>query len=227
MTDANPIRVFCIDDHPIVRDGLMSIVDMQADMTMVGCARSGSEGIGLFQQLRPEVTIVDLRLQDMTGFDVMLRILAIEPAARMIALTSFEGDADIERALAAGARGYVVKGMMREELLRAIRNVHAGKRHIPSAVAATIADHFQSEKLTARVLQVLREVGTGRRNKEIAATLCIAENTVKMYVKSILMKLGVNDRTEAVKVALRRGILHIFITWLYRVYTRTSYSCHA
>ncbi len=209
MSDAPVIAVLCVDDHPIVREGLTSLVNMQPDMAMAGDVASGAEAIQLFEQIRPDVTIVDLRLQDMTGFEVIRRMIALAPRACIIALTSFEGDADIELALAAGARGYVVKGMVREELLRAIRTVHAGRRHIPPAVAATIADQLGMEKLTPRELEVLREVSTGKRNKEIAEAMRIAEDTVKMHVKNILMKLQVNDRTEAVTVALRRGILHL------------------
>jgi DNA-binding NarL/FixJ family response regulator len=203
------IRILCVDDHPIVRDGLISIVTMQPDMEVVGGAGSGAEGLSMFRDLKPDVTLVDLRLRDITGFDLIRNILALVPSARTIVLTSFEGDVDIERALAAGARGYVVKGMVREELLQAIRAVHAGKQHVPSAVAAKLVDHLASEKLTQRELDVLKEVARGRRNKEIGATLSIAEDTVKMHVKSILMKLGVNDRTEAVTIALRRGIIHL------------------
>jgi DNA-binding NarL/FixJ family response regulator len=203
------IRVLCVDDHPIVRDGLISIVTMQPDMEIVGAAGSGAEGLSMFRDLKPDVTLVDLRLRDITGFDLIRNILALAPSARTIVLTSFEGDVDIERALAAGARGYVVKGMVREELLHAIRAVHSGKQHVPSAIAAKLVDHLASEKLTQRELDVLKEVARGKRNKEIGATLSIAEDTVKMHVKSILMKLGVNDRTEAVTIALRRGIIHL------------------
>jgi DNA-binding NarL/FixJ family response regulator len=203
------IRILCVDDHPIVRDGLISIVTMQPDMEIVGAAGSGAEGLSMFRDLKPDVTLVDLRLRDITGFDLIRNILALAPSARTIVLTSFEGDVDIERALAAGARGYVVKGMVREELLHAIRAVHSGKQHVPSAIAAKLVDHLASEKLTQRELDVLKEVARGKRNKEIGATLSIAEDTVKMHVKSILMKLGVNDRTEAVTIALRRGIIHL------------------
>jgi DNA-binding NarL/FixJ family response regulator len=203
------IRILCVDDHPIVRDGLISIVTMQPDMEIVGAAGSGAEGLTMFRDLKPDVTLVDLRLRDITGFDLIRNILALAPSARTIVLTSFEGDVDIERALAAGARGYVVKGMVREELLHAIRAVHAGKQHVPSAIAAKLVDHLASEKLTQRELDVLKEVARGKRNKEIGATLSIAEDTVKMHIKSILMKLGVNDRTEAVTIALRRGIIHL------------------
>jgi DNA-binding NarL/FixJ family response regulator len=209
MSKTARIRILCVDDHPIVRDGLVSIVTLQPDMEVVGAAASSAEGLGMFRDLNPDVTLVDLRLGDTTGIDLIRDILALSPAARTIVLTSFEGDVDIERALASGARGYVVKGMVREELLQAIRTVHAGKRHVPSAIAAKLADHLASEKLTQRELQVLEEVARGKRNKEIGATLSIAEDTVKMHVKSILMKLGVNDRTEAVTTALRRGIIHL------------------
>jgi DNA-binding NarL/FixJ family response regulator len=209
MKKTPPIRILCVDDHPIVRDGLISIMTMQPDMEIVGGAGSGAEGLTMFQDLNPDITLVDLHLRDTTGFDLIRNILALSPSARTIVLTSLEGDVDIERALAAGAKGYVVKGMVREELLHAIRAVHAGKRHVPSAIAAKLVDHLASEKLTQRELDVLKEIARGKRNKEIGAALSIAEDTVKMHVKSILMKLGVNDRTEAVTSALRRGIIHL------------------
>jgi DNA-binding NarL/FixJ family response regulator len=209
MTSTRRIRILCVDDHPIVREGLTSIVAMQPDMEIVGAAESGADALRIFRETSPDITLIDLRLRDTTGFDLIRNILAVSPSARTIVLTSFEGDADIERALAAGAKGYVVKGMVREELLSAIRAVHAGKRHVPYAVAAKLVDHLGSEKLTQRELDVLKEIARGKRNKEIGAELSIAEDTVKMHVKSILMKLGVNDRTEAVTIALRRGIIHL------------------
>jgi DNA-binding NarL/FixJ family response regulator len=209
MTSTRRIRILCVDDHPIVREGLTSIVAMQPDMEIVGAAESGADALRIFSETSPDITLIDLRLRDTTGFDLIRNILAVSPSARTIVLPSLEGDADIERALAAGAKGYVVKGMVREELLSAIRAVHAGKRHVPSAVAAKLVDHLGSEKLTQRELDVLKEIARGKRNKEIGAELSIAEDTVKMHVKSILMKLGVNDRTEAVTIALRRGIIHL------------------
>jgi DNA-binding NarL/FixJ family response regulator len=209
MSKGQRIRVLCVDDHAIVREGLASIVALQPDMEIVGAAESGVEALRMFREFSPDVVLIDLRLRDTTGFELIRDILALSPSARTIVLTSFEGDVDIERALAAGAKGYVVKGMVREELLEAIRAVHAGKRHVPSAIAAKLVDHLASEKLTQRELDVLKEVAKGKRNKEIGAALSIAEDTVKMHVKSILMKLGVNDRTEAVTIALRRGIIHL------------------
>jgi DNA-binding NarL/FixJ family response regulator len=178
-------------------------------MEIVGAAESGADALRIFRETCPDITLIDLRLQDTTGFDLIRKILALSPSARTIVLTSFEGDADIERALAAGAKGYVVKGMVREELLNAIRAVHGGERHVPSAIAAKLVDHLGSEKLTQRELDVLKEIARGKRNKEIGAELSIAEDTVKMHVKSILMKLGVSDRTEAVTIAHRRGIIHL------------------
>ena len=209
MTSSARIRIVCIDDHPIVREGLASIIALQSDMEMAGGAESGTQGLALFRRLKPDIALVDLRLPDMNGHELTRQILEHSPEARIIVLTSFEGDTDIERALAAGARGYVVKGVPREELLRAIRAVHAGKKHIHGSVAEKLAEHMGSEKLSERELQVLKEMAAGKRNKEIGAELSIAEDTVKMHVKNILEKLQVNDRTEAVTVALRRGILHL------------------
>src|SRR5580658_1248768 len=209
MTNSTKIRIVCVDDHPIVRDGLASIFGPQPDMELIGAAESGAQALNLARQLHPDVILVDLRLPDMSGHELTRQILAHSPQARIIVLTSFEGDADIERALSAGARGYVVKGIVREELLGAIRAVHAGKKYIPGQLAEKIAEHLGLEKLSEREMQVLHEVAKGKRNKEIAAELSIAEDTVKMHVKNILEKLQVSDRTEAVTVALRRGILHL------------------
>ncbi len=209
MNAKSKIRILCVDDHPIVREGLTSIIGLQPDMEMIGEADSGRRALEVFRRMQPDITLVDLRLPDMSGHELTRQLLAESPQARVIILTSFEGDADIERALAAGARGYVVKGIVREELLGAIRAVHAGKKHIPGPLAEKLAEHLASEKLSQRELQVLREMAAGKRNKEIGASLAIAEDTVKMHVKNILEKLQVNDRTEAVTVALRRGILHL------------------
>jgi len=209
MSTTRKIRILCVDDHPIVREGLAGILALQPDMELAGAAASGHEAVRLFRETTPDVVLVDLRLEDMTGHEVIQQILAIKPDARIIVLTSFEGDADIQRALAAGARGYVVKGIVREELLGAIRAVHGGRRHIPAPVAERLAEYLGSEKLSQREMEVLAHIARGKRNKEIAAALSIAEDTVKMHVKNILEKLQVSDRTEAVTLALRRGILHL------------------
>ena len=204
-----PIRVFCVDDHPIVREGLAGILLLQADMQLVGEAGSGQDAIELYSALQPDVLLLDLRLRDMSGYEVMEKIFTTFPKAKVLVLTSLEGDADIERALALGASGYVVKGTGRDELARAIRSVYAGKKHIPAEVAQRLAQHLASEKLSPRELEVLTLMARGKRNKEIGAELSIAEDTVKMHVKNILAKLEVNDRTEAVTIAMRRGILHL------------------
>jgi DNA-binding NarL/FixJ family response regulator len=204
-----PIRVFCVDDHPIVREGLAGILHLQSDMELVGEAGSGQEAIELYSPLQPDVLLLDLRLRDMTGYEVMEKIFTTCPKAKVLILTSLEGDVDIERALALGASGYVVKGTGRDELVRAIRSVYAGKKHIPAEVAQRLAEHLASEKLTPRELEVLALMARGKRNKEIGGELSIAEDTVKMHVKNILAKLEVNDRTEAVTIAMRRGILHL------------------
>jgi DNA-binding NarL/FixJ family response regulator len=209
MSDANKIRVLCIDDHPTVLDGLSAILNLQPDMLVAGTASSGRDGLEQFRALRPDVVLVDLRLPDMTGFEVIRQIKAQAPNARIIVLSSHEGDVDIRRALDAGAQGYVIKGMVREELLDAIRTVHAGKKRLPAAVAQALAEHISGDMVSPREIQVLSLMSAGKRNKEIAADLSIAEDTVKMHVKNILSKLHASDRTEAVTIALRRGIIHL------------------
>jgi DNA-binding NarL/FixJ family response regulator len=209
MSSSTAIRIVCVDDHPIVREGLAGVLLLQPDMELVGQAGSGKEAIELYGKLQPDVLVLDLRLQDMSGFEVMQQIFSRFADAKILVLTSLEGDADIERALALGARGYVVKGTGREELIRAVRAVQAGKKHIPAEVAQKLVEHLASEKLSARELEVLALVARGRSNKEIGASLAIAEDTVKMHVKNLLGKLEVSDRTEAVTIALRRGIIHL------------------
>jgi len=209
MKDTRKIRVLCVDDHPIVREGMAAILNLQPDMMLAGAAANGAEGLERFIELRPDVALVDLQLPDMSGFDLIKKIKAKSPNARIIVLSSHEGDVDIQRALEAGAQGYVVKGLVREELLETIRSVHAGKRRLPAAVAQKLAEHMADEPISPRELEVLSLMAGGKRNKEIAGELSIAEDTVKMHVRNILSKLQVNDRTEAVTIALRRGIIHL------------------
>jgi len=209
MSDPKKIRVLCIDDHPTVREGLATIINLQSDMALAAAAATGQEGLHQFRTLRPDVTVVDLRLPGMSGFEVIEQIKEEFPNARIIVLSSHEGDVDIRRALDAGAQGYVVKGMVREELLDAIRSVHAGKKRLPAAVAQTLAEHISSDMVSSREIEVLSLISAGKRNKEIAAELSIAEDTVKMHVRNILSKLQASDRTEAVTIALRRGIIHL------------------
>jgi DNA-binding NarL/FixJ family response regulator len=203
------IRVFCVDDHPVVRDGVAAIIDLQPDMTMVGTAATGGEALERFGGLRPDVAVVDLRLPDMSGFELIKKIKDASPGARIVVLSSYEGDVDIQRALEAGAQGFVAKGMVRDELLEVIRTAHAGKRRLPAAVAQKLAEHMADDSISPRELEVLSLMAGGKRNKEIAGDLSIAEDTVKMHVRNILSKLQVSDRTEAVTIALRRGIIHL------------------
>jgi DNA-binding NarL/FixJ family response regulator len=209
MKDARKIRVLCVDDHPIVRDGIAAIINLQADMTLVGAAATGAEALKQFVATSPDVTVVDLQLPDMNGFDLIKKINDKSPNARIVVLSSHEGDVDIQRALEAGAQGYVVKGLVREELLETIRSVHGGKRRLPAVIAQKLAEHMADEPISQRELEVLALMAAGRRNKEIAGELSIAEDTVKMHVRNILSKLQVNDRTEAVTIALRRGIIRL------------------
>jgi len=209
MKAAGKIRVLCVDDHPIVRDGIAAIINLQRDMMLAGAAATGGEALEQFFKTRPDVALVDLQLPDMSGFDLIKRIKDKSPNARIIVLSSHEGDVDIQRAMEAGAQGYVVKGLVREELLETIRSVHAGKRRLPAEVAQKLAEHMADEPISPRELDVLSLMAAGKRNKEIASALSIAEDTVKMHVRNILSKLQVNDRTEAVTIALRRGIIHL------------------
>jgi DNA-binding NarL/FixJ family response regulator len=178
-------------------------------MMMAGAAATGGEAVERFRELRPDVTLVDLRLPDMSGFDLINRLKDQSPGARIVVLSSHEGDVDIKRALEAGAQAYVVKGIVRDELLDIIRSVHAGKRRLPAALAQKLAEHMADEAISPRELEVLSLMAAGKRNKEIAGELSIAEDTVKMHVRNILSKLQVNDRTEAVTIALRRGIINL------------------
>lgn len=203
------IRVLCVDDHPVVLDGLSAIISMQPDMQMAATASNGEAALRAFREHHPDVAIVDLRLGDTTGLEVITAIREIDSRARIIVLSSYDGDTDIQRALNAGAQGYVAKGLVRDELLNAIRTVAKGGKHIPAAIAQRLVDHMGDDAITDRETQVLRLVASGKRNKEIAAELAIAEDTVKMHVRNILSKLNVTDRTEAVTVALRRGIIHL------------------
>jgi DNA-binding NarL/FixJ family response regulator len=209
MSEARKIRILCVDDHAVVRDGIGAIINLQPDMTLVASASTGREALEQYGRIRPDITLMDLRLTDMSGFDAIRAIRAEFPNAKVVVLSSYEGDADIREAMDAGAQGYVAKGMVREELLDVIRTVAAGKRRIPAALAQTLAEHVSDDQLSPRELEVLQFVSAGKRNKEIAAELSVAEDTVKMHVRNLLSKLGASDRTEAVTIALRRGILHL------------------
>jgi DNA-binding NarL/FixJ family response regulator len=203
------IRVLSIDDHPLLRQGIAALVDAQPDMVLVGQAATGQEGAEQFRAQRPDVTLLDLRLPDMSGVEVLQAIRAEFPEARVVMLTTFEGDVEMQRALEAGARGYLLKTMPPAELVDAIRQVHAGKKRIPSAVAAQLAEHLSDEALTPREIEVLRHIADGNRNKDIAERLFISEETVKVHVKHVMDKLGASDRTEAVSIAIRRGIIQL------------------
>jgi DNA-binding NarL/FixJ family response regulator len=203
------IRVLCVDDHALVREGLAALINRQEDMRVIAEATSGGDGIKLFRIHHPDVSLVDLRLPDISGIEVIDRILGEKPDARILVLSSSEGDVDIHRALSAGARGYVLKGSPGGTLLEAIRTVHRGGKAIPPEVAAAVAEHLTDEPLTRREIEVLSVVATGARNKEIAVTLAISEETVKMHIKSIISKLGAEDRTGAVTTAIKRGVIHL------------------
>jgi len=209
MTEPTPIRILVVDDHPVLRDGLAAILDTQADMTLVGEARDGAEAVARFRELRPDVTLMDLQMPGIGGVQAITAIRAEFPGARIIVLTTYDGDVRAVRALKAGAAGFLLKSSLRKELLDAIRDVHRGRGHIHRDVANEIASHVANDPLTSREVTVLRLVAMGKANKQVAHELGLAEETIKAHLKTIFLKLDVADRTQAVTVAAKRGIIEL------------------
>lgn len=209
MAEAAKIRVLTVDDHPLLHEGIATVIRNEPDMTLAAQASSGREAIQLYRDFTPDVTLMDLRLPDMSGVDAMIAIRSEFPEARVIILTTFAGDVEIQRALQAGARAYTLKSMPPRELMDIIRQVHCGKRKIPAEIAAHLAEHYSDEALTEREVEVLQQVAGGNRNRDIAHKLFITEETVKVHIKHIMEKLGAADRTQAVAIGVRRGIIHL------------------
>jgi DNA-binding NarL/FixJ family response regulator len=209
MNDPTRIRVLSVDDHPLLREGIATLINNQPDMCIVGEASSGREALERFRELHPDITLMDVRLPDMSGIDAMIAIRKEFSESRVIMLTTSEGDVEIQRALEGGAKGYMLKSMPPKDLVEAIRQVHAGKKRIPPSIAAHLAEHYSDEALTAREIEVLQQIAGGNRNRDIAEKLFISEETVKVHIKHIMDKLGASDRTQAVAIAVRRGIIHL------------------
>ena len=203
------LGILCVDDHPLVRKGIAAILANETDMKLVAEAGSGRDAVDAFRQFRPDVTLMDLRMPGMDGIEATKQIRQIDPEAKIIALTSYDGDQEIYRALEAGVRGYILKESAHSEIVRAIRVVHSGKRLMPPEVAERLSEHFPQVALTPREIEVLQHVAKGFGNKEIGVRLGTAAGTVKMHLQNILSKLGASDRTHAVTLAIRRGIIHI------------------
>src|SRR4051812_23234359 len=209
MAESAKIRVFSVDDHPLLQEGIATIIRNQPDMLLAAEASNGREAIQRFREHAPDVTLMDLRLPDMSGIDAMIAIRLEFPEARIIILTTFAGDVEIQRALEAGARAYVLKSMPPKELMELVRQVYAGKKRIPAEIAAHLAEHYSDESLTGREVEVLQQIAGGNRNRDIAEKLFITEETVKVHIKHIMEKLGATDRTQAVAIGVRRGIIQL------------------
>lgn len=206
---ARPITVLCVDDHRIVREGLRMIINSEPDMIVIDAVASGGEAIVRYRQHLPDITLMDLRLPDISGVDAIREIRRLDPAARIIVLTMYKGDEDIHRAIGAGASTYLLKDTLSDDLPRIVREVHAGRQTLPPDVAARLQERAAHPTLTSREIEVMKLVAAGRRDKEIAVALSISTLTVRVHMKNIYTKLGVSDRTEAMGVALRRGIIHL------------------
>ena len=209
MSSGNRIRILSVDDHPMLREGIAAVLGTEADMVLVAEASNGREAIELFRAHRPDVTLMDLQMPEMSGTDAILAIRKDFPNARIIVLTTYSGDAQAARAFKAGASGYLLKNMLRKELVETIRTVHGGKKRIPPEIAMEMAEHHTDDALSEREVEVLLQVAAGNANKKIADHLNISEETVKAHMKNILAKLAANDRTHAVTIALKRGIIEI------------------
>jgi DNA-binding NarL/FixJ family response regulator len=207
MAITRQITILTVDDHPILREGIAAIIQGEKDMVVIGEASNGQEAIQMFRKKRPDVALMDLQMPGLNGIDAIATIRQEHPQARIIVLTTYEGDVLARRALKAGATGYILKDMIRTELLKAIRAVHFGQKYIPPKIAAELAEHYAEDDLSEREIEVLREVARGTSNKIIASHLAISEATVKAHIKNILLKLGASDRTHAVNIATTRGFL--------------------
>jgi DNA-binding NarL/FixJ family response regulator len=209
MSAAHPIRILTVDDHPLLREGIASLVGTQNDMSVVGEASNGIEAIDRFRDLRPDITLMDIRMAELDGIEAITQIVAKFPDAKIIVLTTYSGDAQIVRALRAGAQGYLLKGLLRTELLDTIRAVHQGRKRVSPEAASQVAEYALEGLLTGREIEVLQLIAQGNANKLVADRLSITEDTVKAHVRTILSKLGANDRTHAVTIALKRGIIEL------------------
>jgi len=207
MSDTHPIRILTVDDHPLLREGIAAMLGSEADIEVVAEAANGTEAIEKFRALRPDVTLMDIQMPVVNGIDAIVEIRKHFPDARIIVLTTYSGDAQVAKAFKAGASGYLLKSMLRKELVETIRSVHAGHRRIPPEIAVGMVEHYADDQLTAREIDILKQVAAGNANKMVADNLRISEETVKSHMRSILSKLGANDRTHAVTIAIKRGII--------------------